>query len=217
MANPQWLYYVFATLMLLVAAYSLVLLVVTVAGHRPAGWDVDVAHVLMGVSMAGMFIADWAFGSSRTWEVVFASLLVWFSLCGAVSIQRYGFHLSHYLIHAVMSLAMLLMYAFPRGANEATSGMSMSMAVQSGSRLDPGLSFLLALVILASAIFTLASAKKGASHHGSHPPAFALSGAPRAGVAEPAGIDGRLAAPVLEDASHVVMCVGMGFLLILMT
>ncbi len=113
MANPVWLYYLFATLMLVVSAYSLVLLVVTVTAHRPAGWDVDVAHVLMGVSMSGMFVVDWAFGARQVWEVIFAVLLVWFLGCGALSMQRYGVHLSHYLIHAVMSLAMLLMYAFP--------------------------------------------------------------------------------------------------------
>jgi hypothetical protein len=220
MANPLWLYYLFAILMLVVSAYSFVLLVVTVAAHRPAGWDVDVAHVLMGVSMAGMFIVDWAFGSRQMWEVVFAALLVWFLVCGALSLQRYGFHLSHYLIHAVMSLAMLLMYAFPR---EAMSGMSMSTPI--GSRLDPGLSLLLALVVLTSAVFTLASARKGASHHGSHPPVFAVSGGHRAGGPEDGqslnpssavGIEGLVTTPGLEDASHVAMCVGMGFLLILM-
>ncbi len=220
MTNPLWLYYLFALLMLVVAAYSFVLLVVTVATHRPAGWDVDVAHVLMGVSMAGMFIFDWAFGARRMWEVVFAALLVWFLVCGALSLQRYGFHLSHYPIHAVMSLAMLLMFAFPR---EAMSGMPMSTPI--GPRLDPGLSFLLALVVLASAIFTLASARKGASHHGSHPPAFAVRVGHRAGgpddgqslnSSSAVGIEGLVTTPWLEDASHVAMCVGMGFLLILM-
>ena len=215
MANPMGLYYLFASLMLIVSAYSLALLVVSVVAHRLSGWDVDVAHFFMGVSMAGMFIVDWAFGPRQMWEVIFAVLLVWFLLCGALSMQRYGLHLSHYLIHAVMSLAMLLMYAFPRGANGAMSGMSMSM--QSGSRLDPGLACLLALAILASAIFTLASAKKGASHHGSHPPVFSVTGAQRAGGPELVGIEGYIATPWLEDASHVVMCIGMGFLLILMT
>jgi hypothetical protein len=221
-ANPLWLYYFFATLMLVVSAYSLALFVVTVRARRPGGWDVDVAHVLMGVSMAGMFIVDWSFGSPHMWEVIFATLLVWFSLCGALSMRRYGLHFSHYLIHAVMSLAMLLMYAFPGQANGAMAGMSMSTSI--GPRLDPGLSFLLALVILASAIFTLASADKGASHHGSHPPVFAV-GAQRVGGPEvgqgrdwssAVGIEGLIATPRLEDASHVAMCVGMGFLLILM-
>jgi Domain of unknown function (DUF5134) len=216
-ANPLWLSYLFATLMLVVAAYSFVLLVVTGAVHRPAGWDVDVAHVLMGVAMAGMFIGDWAFGSRQMWEVIFAALLVWFLVCGAVSVQRYGFHLPHYVIHAVMSLAMLLMYAFPPGASQGISGSMAGMTMSTASRLDPGLSSLLALIILTSAIFTLGSAKKGASHHGSHPPVFAVSGARRGEGSSAPGLERALTTPWLEDASHVVMCVGMGFLLILMT
>jgi hypothetical protein len=116
-----------------------------------------------------------------------------------------------------------LMYAFPRGANGSMAGMSMSTSP--GSRLDPGLSFLLAVVILASAIFTLASANKGASHHGSYPPVFALGGGgegggpedgQRQGWSSARGIEGLITSPWLEDASHVAMCVGMGFLLILM-
>ncbi len=30
--------------------------------------------------MAGMFVADWAFGPSAIWELIFAALLVWFSV-----------------------------------------------------------------------------------------------------------------------------------------
>ena len=46
-----------------------------------------------------------------------------------------------------------------------------------GSRLDPGLSFILAFVLFGSAVFTLASPNKGASRHGTHAPAYAMSGA----------------------------------------
>jgi hypothetical protein len=103
--------------------------------------------------------------------------------------------------------------------------MSMSMASSSGARVDPGLSFLLAFVFFASAIFTLASPHKGASHHGTHLRAYAMSGAAGAGMQaseEPAsastgrGVVGLIISPWLEDLSHVVMAIGMGFLLILM-
>ena len=66
--TPSWLYYLFAVAMLAVAAYCLVLLAVSVATRRTAGWDVDIAHIFMGVSMAGMFVADWAFGPSAIWN-----------------------------------------------------------------------------------------------------------------------------------------------------
>jgi hypothetical protein len=216
--TPSWLYYLFGVLMLAVAAYSVVLLVSSVATRRPLGWDVDVSHLFMGLSMAGMFVTRWAFGASDAWELIFTVLLIWFLVRSIQSLHRWGPHLSHFLIHAVMNCTMALMYRFPVSA--ASGAMSMSAR---GSRLDPGLSFVLAFVLLASAIFTLASPNKGASRHGTHAPAYAMSGASGASTSHPGGqntpvmsIDVLLDSPRLEDASHVVMCVAMGFLLILM-
>ena len=219
--TPSWLYYLFAVAMLAVAAYCLVLLAVSIASRRTAGWDVDIAHIFMGVAMAGMFVADWAFGPSAIWELIFTVLLVWFLVQSVQSVIAFGIHLTHYLIHAVMSFAMLLMYEFPAGAN--SEAMSMSTAASSSARIDPGLSLLLAFVLLASAVFTLASPKKGASHHGTHVRVYAMSGAGGAVGASsgqspstPRGVVRLITAPWLEDASHAVMSVGMGFMLILM-
>ena len=219
--TPAWLYYLFAAAMLAVAAYGFALLAVSVAIRKNAGWDVDIAHLFMGVSMAGMFVTDWAFGPSAVWELIFAVLLVWFIAQSIQSVIAFGIHLTHYLIHAAMSFAMLLMYVFPAGAR--SDAMSMSMQSSSGARIDPGLSLLLAFTFFASAIFTLASPIKGASHHGRHVRAYAMNGAPggleevpMARASAGGGVVTLITAPWLEDASHVVMCVGMGFLLILM-
>jgi hypothetical protein len=221
--TPSWLYYLFAVAMLVIAAYGLVLLVVAVATRRTPGWDVDVAHIFMGVSMASMFVAAWAFGPSAMWELIFSVLLVWFLVQSAQSLIAFGIHLTHYLIHAAMSFAMLLMYVFPAGAS--SRAISMAMASSSGARLDPGLSFLLAFVFFASAIFTLASPHKGASHHGTHLRAYAMSGPGgaamqtlegSASISTGRGVVGLITTPWLEDLSHVVMSIGMGFLLILM-
>ncbi len=219
---PPGLYYLFAVAMLAVAAYGLVLLAVSLAIRRSAGWDVDVAHIFMGVSMAGMFVADWAFGPSAIWELIFTVLLVWFVAQSIQSVIAFGIHLTHYLIHAAMSFAMLLMYVFPAGAHSGAMSMSMT---SSSARIDPGLSFLLAFTFFASAIFTLASPIKGVSHHGRHARAYAMSGAAggtvegpggQAAVSAGRGAVGVITAPWLEDASHVVMSIGMGFMLILM-
>jgi len=221
--TPAWLYYFFAIAMLAVAAYGLVLLAVSVAIRRSAGWDVDIAHLFMGVSMAGMFVTGWAFGPSAIWELIFTVLLIWFLVQSVQSVITFGIHLTHYLIHAAMSFAMLLMYVFPAGAS--SGAMSMSMASSSSARIDPGLSLLLAFVFFASAIFTLASPVKGVSHHGRHSRVYAMSGPAGGTVGAPngpapaaaaGGALGLISAPWLEDASHVVMCVGMGFMLILM-
>ena len=222
--TPSWLYYLFAVAMLAVAAYGLVLLAVSVATRRTAGWDVDIAHIFMGVSMAGMFVADWAFGPSAIWELIFTVLLVWFVVQSIQSVIAFGIHLTHYLIHAAMSFAMLLMYVFP-AASPFRSHVNVDGVASSSARIDPGLSLLLAFVFFASAVFTLASPNKGASHHGTHARAYAMSGAAGGTVEAPGGpaptSTGRGAVrlitdPRLEDASHVVMAIGMGFMLILM-
>ena len=174
--------------------------------------------------MAGMFVTQWAFGPRALWELIFAVLLIWFLARSAQSIQQWGLHLSHFLIHAVMSFAMLLMYWFPMQASGAAATGSMSMS-STGPRLDPGLAFFLAITLFASAIFTLASPNKGASHHGTHGRAFVMSRAdgqataasqPDGGTSSNGGIAAIVSTPRLEDVGHVVMCVGMGFMLILM-
>jgi hypothetical protein len=80
-------------------------------------------------------------------------------------------------------------------------------------------------VFFASAIFTLASPHKGASHHGTHLRAYAMSGTAGAAMqasdgpaAAPTGrgVVGLITSPRLEDLSHVVMSIAMGFLLVLM-
>jgi hypothetical protein len=223
MSRPPWLYYLFGLLMLTVAAYCVVLLVSSVATKRRAGRDVEVSHLFMGVAMAGMFVGRWAFGPSAFWELIFGALSAWFLVESIQSIRRYGLHLSHALIHVVMNFTMVLVYLFPIGSSSISGSMSISMA-STGARLDPGISFLLAIVVFASAIFTLASPYKGSSHFGSHAPAYALAG--RVGSAPTSlrmedstptvALEEIVAAPWLVDVSHVVMCIAMGFMLLLM-
>ncbi len=229
MGTPAWLYYLFGLLMLAVSGYSVTLLVFSVTGRHHFGRDVDIAHICMGVSMAGMFVARWAFGPSAAWEFIFAALLIWFVVRSLKSIQRFGLHKPHEAIHAAMSFAMLLMYLYPVGATSRVSGtMSMAMA-RGGAKLDPGLGFILAVTFFASAVFTLASPVKGVSHHGSHAFAYATtvavgatgsadawSGSPQHDSPHVGGLEGVVTTPWLEDASHVVMCFAMGFMLILM-
>jgi hypothetical protein len=218
---PSWLYYLFGLLMLTVAAYSVALLVLSVTGRHHSGRDVDIAHIFMGISMAGMFVTKWSFGSRGTWELIFTALMVWFIVRSIQSIQVFGLHKPHEAIHATMNFAMLLMYLYPVGSTSGVTAMSMSMS-SGGAKLDPGLGFVLAVTLLASAIFTLASPVKGVSHHGAH--AFAYATIAAGGTDEPVSSPGKgpstveatLTTPWLEDSSHVVMCVAMGFMLILM-
>ena len=214
---PPCVYDLFGALMLAVAGYSVVLLAVTVVSRRPAGWDVDVAHALMGVSMTGMFIAGWAFGPRRMWEFIFAVSVIWFLARSVQSILRFGVHLPHFVIHGVLSLTMVLMYAFPGVAGGVSMGrMAMPMPMPAGPRLDPTATLVLALCLIASAVFTVGSPNKGASHHGRHARAYVgVTGDGTPSGHSYSAVEGLITTPWVEDASHVAMCVAMGFLLIL--
>ncbi len=214
MATPSWLYYFFALLMLAVAAYCLGSLVASFFTRKGSGRDVDVAHAVMGVAMAGMFVSAWSFGPNVMWELIFATLVVRFAVRSIESVRQVGPHIPHEAIHAAKSLAMLLMYWFPMT----------TISMRSGARLDPGAGFVLAVLLFGSAIFTVAAPVKGASHHGARVRAYAMaqsgessSSASLAGSdASPVGtLEAFLTTPWLEDASHVLMCVAMGFVLIL--
>ncbi len=223
MSVPSWLYYAFGGLMLAVAAYCLTLLVLGALTDRPAGRDVEISHLFMGIAMAGMFVGSWSFAGTAFWEIVFALLMVWFLVAAIQSVQRYGLHLPHALIHAVMNFTMLLMYWFP---TSTSSGPSMAMGSPTSSgRLDPGLALALVFTLCASAIFTLASPVKGRTHFGSHAPLYAVTGpGPTSIPADTNGedrspavqLEGLVATPWLVDLSHVVMCVAMAFMLVLL-
>ncbi|MBV8461798.1 MAG: DUF5134 domain-containing protein, partial [Acidimicrobiales bacterium] len=129
MGTPSWLYYLFAVAMLVVAAYGACLLAVSFRLHDPVGRDIDVAHLFMGVAMAGMFVAHWAFWPNAFWELVFFLLMIWFIFRSIQSIQRFGLHVPHHGIHAAMSFAMLMMYWFPMSSSP--TGMSMAMSSSS--------------------------------------------------------------------------------------
>ena len=78
MSIPSWLYYLFGGTMLAVAAYEFGLLALGVVTGRSAGRDVEISHIFMGISMAGMFVGQWAFGKNTVWEIIFGLLLIWF-------------------------------------------------------------------------------------------------------------------------------------------
>lgn len=236
MPSPSWLYYLFAVLMLAVAAYCLLRLVVDGSRFNDTGWDIHVSHVAMGIAMAGMFVMSWQFGPNWTWELIFGVLLVWFVVRSIKALQVFGLHVPHYAIHALMAFAMLLMYWYPMGSASSGSSASMGsmgssskstmnpMPVTMSSKGDAGLFLLLATIFLASAVFTLASSKKGRSHHGTHGEMphqhtevveEAVSSGGTTMVATRTTTKIEITAK-MEDLTHVVMCIGMAFMLILM-
>lgn len=188
--TPAGLYYLGAVLMLAVAAYAAALLPLALRWRRP-GLDVELSHLAMGAAMAGMFVSAWSFGPALAWELVFGALLVWFAARALGSLRESGFHLPHTAVHALMSVAMLLMYVTAPGSRV-------------GEDLrGTGLTLLVAVLLLASAVSTLAADSRGWPVYGSRPDPLGAAPVP------------SLERPALLDASHVVMAVAMGFMLLL--
>jgi hypothetical protein len=223
--HPVGLYYLLGVLMLIVAACCLSLLVASVRVRRDPGRDVEVSKVAMGTAMAGMFVPSWAFGPNVVWELIFLGLLIWFIVRSFESISLFGLHLPHTAIHGLMSFVMILMYWFPVAQSSGATSMSMGSG---GPRIDPGLALVVAFVLFASAIFAVASPHRGATFYGTH---CAGGGRPSPNTIDrPAEqgavttitvsirneVGGLLGNPSLLDASHVVMVVAMGFMLLLM-
>jgi hypothetical protein len=243
MSNPQWLDDAFAALVVAVALYSAGRVVATRAWARPTHRDVDVAHVLMGTSMAGQLVSDLNPIPSGVWEVVFGSLSAWFAwkcydfVKHPGTDSRYDDHvhrLSRRLIHLTMALAMLYMYL---AAVPTDIGTGMAMGTPTGATADFVLLPMVFIVaLLASAIWQLDAIGRFAPAVSSHRPAPSLApvggtrsvppertGATERTESEPtAGIpEGRVEvpewlAPRLEAGAHIVMSVTMAYMLVLM-
>jgi hypothetical protein len=133
--TPSWLLDLLAAIMLAIAAVSVTRLATAVAaaGRRwrpgPANADADVAHVLMGIAMAGMFAPGLSTLPNVAWEVVFGLMTAWFAwraLLGARSVH--ALLTARCTLHLVHSAAMLYMYlalGAPGGGGMGMSGPAM--------------------------------------------------------------------------------------------
>jgi hypothetical protein len=236
MTNPGWLNDIFAGVMVAIAVYSAGRLVAARRWSRPTHQDVDVAHILMGTAMAGMLVSDLNPIPSGVWEVVFSGLAAWFiwRCYQFVKDPNTGFgydqhlhRLSRRLIHLVMSLAMLYMFLAEVPAT-VRSGGSMAMGAASGATTNFVLLPLVFIVsFFASAIWELnrlgrlsasrtpqsKAAPAFASVRGGSPNTSETSNTTDQGADK---VRSRWLAPRLEEVSHIVMCVTMGYMLVLM-
>ncbi|HUD16862.1 MAG TPA: DUF5134 domain-containing protein [Acidimicrobiales bacterium] len=214
MSGPDWLDDCFAAVMVVVAIYSAGRLVASRGWSRPTHADVDVAHVLMGVGMAGMLSSAINPVPRAVWEVVFTALVAWFVWRCYRFATRLGLegqdpdhvhHLSHYLTHLVMAAAMLYMYLVAAAPSGPSRDAGMAMNGATGTTADfVGLPLLFLLVLLASGIWELDGIGRFSP---------ALSTGPVASV-------GSIAtrpwlAPRLEAGCHIAMCIAMAYMLVL--
>src|ERR1700752_390472 len=155
--SPSWILDIAAALMLVVAAVSAARLVAA----RP--WeqgsvvlDADVAHLLMGIAMAGMFTASLSTLPSTVWEVIFGLMTVWFAVRVVLDSQANGVralaggHCAPHLVHSAAMLYMFLAMAAPAPGGSGMGGASAMQALK-----YPTLAFLFALILIGYAAWDL--------------------------------------------------------------
>jgi hypothetical protein len=188
---PSWILDIFAAVMLLVAAVSAVRLVAAWPrrGRPAAGLDPDIdgAHLLMGVAMAGMLSASLATLPGHAWEAVFGVLTAWFAWRVSQDARGHGIRGmtgSQHLPHLVHSAAMLYMFAAVTAPAGAVSQPGMAMGGAGGGMLRlPTLAFAFALILSGFAVRDLDQLTGPAGHAARLP---ALAGASSGAGAAPA-------------------------------
>jgi hypothetical protein len=221
-SDPTPLLDFFAAVMLAVSAYCAARLLLVRHLHRSLHYDVNVAHVVMGVAMAGMLAPALNALGDTAWEVIFAGLAAWFTAKSARFIARHGvagrsndhIHgISHYLTHLVMAGAMLYMYLAAGTSITTAHATGMVMAPAAGTADIVALPLLFIVVLAASAVahidalgrfspVRLALASTGA--RATDGPATSTSGG-----------ELQWLSPRLEMGCHIAMCVAMAFMLVL--
>jgi Domain of unknown function (DUF5134) len=162
MMTPNWILDVLAGVMLLVAVVSAARLAI----GRP--WrtgvmdaDIDGAHLLMGIAMAGMLVASLTTLPNGAWDVIFALMTAWFGWVVYRESRGRGFRVaaeSHHTPHLVHAAAMLYMFA---AIAAPVAGHGPGMAGMAGgstgmSTLNaPILAFLFALLLLGYSVVDL--------------------------------------------------------------
>lgn len=229
MGGPYWLSDSLAAVMLITSGYCFARLVVARAWGRSLHYDVNLAHVCMGVAMAGMLTASLHNLPNLWWEVVFGAFSTWFALRVVQFVRAYGargwdedrlHHASHMSTHLLMALAMLYMFvALP--SMVGGGGMGMASTPGAGAVLAYGFVVVLAL----SAVWHADGLSRFALANGTGAVEVPVEAGPGRGApandgsleaADVACASRRWLAPRLETGCHIAMCVAMGYMLVLM-
>ncbi|HEY2264593.1 MAG TPA: DUF5134 domain-containing protein [Streptosporangiaceae bacterium] len=196
---PSWILDIFAAIMLVVAAVSAARLVAARPwqhGARPAALaDIDVAHLLMAIAMAGTLASGLRTLPDGAWEVVFGVLTAWFAYRVARDAQVSGVralaggHCAPHLLHAGAMLYMFVAVSAP--AAHGSGGMAgMSGGLSGMGTLElPFLALLLALALVGYSIWDLdqLSGPGTSGHYSLATARVAPTGAVLAGVGATAG------------------------------
>jgi hypothetical protein len=162
---PPWILDILAAIMLVVAAVSAGRLVAARPWRQPTRRavlaDIDVAHLLMAIAMAGMLTASLHTLPNGAWSLIFAVMTAWFGYRVIRDAQVSGVralaggHCAPHLIHAGAMLYMFVALTAPavRGSG-GMSGMAGGMSGMGTLRL-PFLAFIFALTLIGYSIWDL--------------------------------------------------------------
>ena len=159
---PSWILDVFAAIMLVVAAVSAGRLVAARpwqrGARRAALADIDVAHLLMAIAMAGTLVAGLWTLPGGAWEAVFGVMTAWFAYRVVLDAQVSGVralaggHCAPHLTHAAAMLYMFAAVSAP--AAHGSGGMGGAMSGMGTLEL-PSLAFVFALALVGYSIWDL--------------------------------------------------------------
>jgi Domain of unknown function (DUF5134) len=172
---PTWILDIFAAIMLAVAAVSAARLVAArpwQQGTRVALADIDIAHLLMAIAMAGMLVTSLQTLPNGAWSVIFAVMTAWFGYRVIRDAQVSGVralaggHCAPHLIHAVAMLYMFMAFTAPATHGSAGMGGMAGGMSGMGTLQLPFLAFVFALLLIGYSIWDLDQLSgPGASGH----------------------------------------------------
>jgi hypothetical protein len=175
MMTPSWILDILAALMLVVAAVSAARLAAGRPWRRAGGnADVDAAHLLMGIAMAGTLAGGLRTLPDGVWDVIFSVMTAWFAWCVYRESRGLGARVvadSHHAPHLVHSAAMLYMFAAvstPAAAGHGAGMTGMSTATAMSTLDAPVLALLFALWLAAYVVLDLDRLSGPAHQHGSY-------------------------------------------------
>jgi uncharacterized protein DUF5134 len=161
---PSWILDIFAAVMLVVAALSAARLAAARpwrhGARRAALADIDVAHLLMAIAMAGMLTASLQTLPDGAWAVIFAVMTAWFGYRVVRDAQVSGVralaggHCAPHLIHAAAMLYMFLAVTAPAAHGTGSGGMGGAMSSMGTLEL-PFLAFVFALTLIGYSVWDL--------------------------------------------------------------
>jgi len=168
---PAWILDIFAAIMLVVAAVSAARLVAARPWRQGAALaDIDVAHLLMAIAMAGMLTASLQTLPNGTWEVIFGVMTAWFAYRVVRDAQVSGVralaggHCAPHLSHAGAMLYMFAALTAPAAHGSGMSGMGGISGM--GTLALPSLAFIFALLLIGYTVWDLDQLSgPGASGH----------------------------------------------------